>query len=322
MTSSSNPPPPTVPPYHNSLPPSTSSFFLSSPPSSSSILPQNRSPKPSKPALQPRSLPPEISIEPCTTQTQLHALKRINSLLLPIRYPDKFYTEILTNEDVASLTKVAVWREKKKETVGNKAKRKREEIWEERDGSGHSSEQEATTTARNPPNSGKVIGGIRCRLDAPTSPSPSPSTCPPPHPTGGPSIYIQTLTLLSAHRQRSIAHTLLHSVIRTGIRNHGATSIYAHVWEMNTEALEWYVKRGFRVGEVRDGYYRRLRPGGARVVWRGLGVGEWLAEDLGRKVGVGAEERTANGGGGGEDEDGGGRVEDVGGDEGEGDVRL
>lgn len=42
--------------------------------------------------------------------------------------------------------------------------------------------------------------------------------------------------------------------------------VWAHVWEASEEALEWYVKRGFSVEEGVVGYYRRLRPGGARVV--------------------------------------------------------
>lgn len=41
----------------------------------------------------------------------------------------------------------------------------------------------------------------------------------------------------------------------------------AHVHEVNEEALEWYIARGFHVQEgVIENYYRRLRPTGARVV--------------------------------------------------------
>lgn len=55
------------------------------------------------------------------------------------------------------------------------------------------------------------------------------------------------------------------------------TSVYAHVWEANEEALEWYRRRGFVVGERVEGYYRRLKPQGARVVRRRVGgVGDWL----------------------------------------------
>ena len=64
------------------------------------------------------------------------------------------------------------------------------------------------------------------------------------------------------------------------------TAVYAHVWEANTDALEWYVKRGFEVEKgVVEGYYRKLRPAGARVVRRRLGVADYL----GVKDGVGNE---------------------------------
>ena len=49
------------------------------------------------------------------------------------------------------------------------------------------------------------------------------------------------------------------------------------MWEANEEALEWYVKRGFEVGtDVVEGYYRKLRPSGARVVKRKVVVTDWV----------------------------------------------
>lgn len=74
------------------------------------------------------------------------------------------------------------------------------------------------------------------------------------------------------------------------------TEVYAHVWEANEEALEWYVRRGFEVQGVVEGYYTKLRPGGARVVRRRVGVGDWVrvqgmagAEGVGIKGGEGDE---------------------------------
>ncbi len=64
------------------------------------------------------------------------------------------------------------------------------------------------------------------------------------------------------------------------------TGVYAHVWEANGEALEWYAKRGFEAGEVDRGYYRRLKPDGARVVRRRVGVRDYLGVG-GRVWGVG-----------------------------------
>ena len=61
------------------------------------------------------------------------------------------------------------------------------------------------------------------------------------------------------------------------------------MWEANTDALEWYEKRGFEVEKgVVEGYYRKLRPTGARVVRRRLGVGNYLGvkvEEVGGKAG-------------------------------------
>ena len=49
-------------------------------------------------------------------------------------------------------------------------------------------------------------------------------------------------------------------------------AVGAHVWEANKDGLEWYRKRGFReVGREND-YYRRLKPSGAVVVQRDVGV--------------------------------------------------
>jgi hypothetical protein len=43
--------------------------------------------------------------------------------------------------------------------------------------------------------------------------------------------------------------------------------VTAHVHETNDEGLRWYVARGFHVEDgVVKGYYRRLNPGGARIV--------------------------------------------------------
>ena len=139
---------------------------------------------------------------------------------------------------------------------------------------------------------GTVIGGIRCRLER-VQPASLPCPCAAParaalesSPSGFPSsstttattqIYIQTLTLLAPYRNLSIASALLGAIVEAGIAQYGATSIYAHVWEANDEALDWYRRRGFEIGELVLGYYRRLKPDGARLVRRRLGVQDFLA---------------------------------------------
>ena len=137
-----------------------------------------------------------------------------------------------------------------------------------------------------------VIGGIQCRLEplpgvpAGVSSSVGSAGAPQqqqqqqqqqPH-----NLYIQTLAVLAPYRSLGIATALLDAVVSTALthyacRDVNVKEIYAHVWEANEEALEWYVKRGFEVGEeVVEGYYRKLRPSGARVVRRKVGVGDWV----------------------------------------------
>ena len=48
------------------------------------------------------------------------------------------------------------------------------------------------------------------------------------------------------------------------------TAVCAHVWEVNDGGLGWYCKQGFETGELLKGYYRKLRPDGARLVRRGV----------------------------------------------------
>ncbi|RPB01808.1 hypothetical protein L873DRAFT_1834525 [Choiromyces venosus 120613-1] len=101
------------------------------------------------------------------------------------------------------------------------------------------------------------IGAIRCRLE----------------PCG--KLYVMTLCTLSPYRGLGVAGRLLDAVIGPGVKE-----VYAHVWEMNGEGIGWYCRRGFEVGGLVEGYYRRLRPGGARVVRRRVGVGEWVGREV------------------------------------------
>lgn len=120
---------------------------------------------------------------------------------------------------------------------------------------------------------GQVVGGIRCRLeDAAVAAADSQVS-----PAAKKQLYVQTLGVLSPYRTLGVASALLEEVVEVGMREFGIGAVYAHVWEANTEALEWYVRRGFRVEEALvEGYYRRLRPAGARVVRRLVGVGDYI----------------------------------------------
>ena len=168
-------------------------------------------------------LPPQVTITPLAAH-HIPPLKRINSLLLPIRYPDSFYANLLTPTSPtispATLNFVAEW----------------------------------TAPAAAP----KVIGGVLARLQYPL-------------PADPPELYILTLALLAPYRHLGIATALLAALLAASVPAYVPASVSAHVWERNEDALEWYRARGFEVGDVVEGgYYKRLRPGGARVVRRPL----------------------------------------------------
>lgn len=218
-------------------------------------------------------LSPNITIKP-TTPATLPSFRRVITLLLPIRYSDKFYKESISDPTSSSLSHVALWREKPRP-----GKRKRS-----------SSPQSSTADSSSPPKttpeppSPIVVAGIQCRLE----PVPSPNET-------EQHLYIETLGVLSPYRGLGIATHLLNTITATIIQHHKhVTEIYAHVWEANEEALGWYLRRGFVVEkEVVEGYYRRLRPGAARVVRRRVGVGDYLAvrRERGRGSGIGDMEK-------------------------------
>ncbi|KAL9086799.1 MAG: hypothetical protein Q9165_006946 [Trypethelium subeluteriae] len=203
--------------------------------------------KSSSPIISPRTifsqiktLPPNVSLVPVTSQT-LPAFQRLNALLLPIPYPQNFYSEILSDELTASITLLALWHDL-------------------------------------PSDAGTVVGGIRCRLlspprSTPRLPSPPPSSSPSEslqkwweqQRQVPPILYLSTLSVLAPYRRHGIASHLLKTLLVRAVADHGIEEVQAHVWEANEDALEWYEGRGFVRVEFEDGYYPRLRPTGA---WR------------------------------------------------------
>lgn len=103
----------------------------------------------------------------------------------------------------------------------------------------------------------KPVGWIRCRLE----PFPNPE-----NPVYQ-QVYIQALGVLAPYRGMGLATALLDAIISS---RSGARSIYAHVWETNEDALEWYDKRGFQRVLLVPQYYRRLTPSGAWIVRKDL----------------------------------------------------
>jgi ribosomal protein S18 acetylase RimI-like enzyme len=80
---------------------------------------------------------------------------------------------------------------------------------------------------------------------------------------------------------------LLQAVVRKAVELHSVKSVVAHVWEANDEGLEWYKKRNFEILGKEGSYYRKLKPQGAFLVKKLIGVGDLLGS-------FAAEEKTTN----------------------------
>ena len=202
----------------------------------------------------PPSLPSGATIVPLAEQ-HIPALRRINSLLLPVAYPDSFYAKALEPLVSGLFSRAILWQD---------------------------SDNDAP----------KVVGGLICRLEPnpflDAQGQPLLRLPPPPHktkPTDDPlitpyfAIYIQSLVLLSPYRSLGLAAAALEHIIASASlfpatgSNIDTRTIYAHVWTENEEGLKWYEARGFaREGrEPVKGYYFKLRPDTAWVVRRHIG---------------------------------------------------
>ncbi|RAH66785.1 GNAT family N-acetyltransferase [Aspergillus aculeatinus CBS 121060] len=211
---------------------------------------------------------PHVTVEVVST-AHIPSLTRITGLLLPIRYPNSFYTATVTDPVIASLSRVAIYHDHPVAAAP-------------------ASTAPSSSTNLKAPTTGtdKVIGGIRCRLER--LPSTAAKFLQARHhsqqqePTN---LYIQTLHLLSPYRGCGVAASLLNSLLYTSslpsassnleappqvsdlVRHYNIRTVTAHVHEANEDGLKWYLARGFQLEDgVVENYYRRLRPSGARIV--------------------------------------------------------
>ncbi|KAJ4356285.1 uncharacterized protein N0V89_004316 [Didymosphaeria variabile] len=105
----------------------------------------------------------------------------------------------------------------------------------------------------------RLVGAIRCRI--------LPSA----------NLYISTISLLAPYRSHGVATHLLQRIVAKAVEVHGVRCVTAHVWEANEDGLEWYKKRGFEIIGKEDAYYHKLKPQGAFLVRKWIGVADLLA---------------------------------------------
>lgn len=167
-----------------------------------------------------QSLPSNVTI--CqVSQDLIQPFRRLNTLLLPIPYQDKFYKETLEDPVIASLTFAALWTDAPAPCV-------------------------PTQSGKKP--TGRLVGAIRGRL------------VPALNPGDRPQLYIATLGTLAPYRSHSIASSLLELITFRGIELYNVDCVTAHVWEAQDDVMEWYKKRDFEVVRKMPGYYKRLNP--------------------------------------------------------------
>ncbi|KAL7270178.1 hypothetical protein RUND412_007118 [Rhizina undulata] len=188
--------------------------------------------------MTPRPSNPHLTLHTPTAST-LPSLQRLNTLLLPVSYPAIFYSQVLSDPVTARLTKLLYY--DSTPIAGVRCRL----------------ENSLTVSAANPPDPETKTEAENENVEAKTK------------------VYIMTLCTLSPYRRLGAGSLLLDSILSEAV-DLGATEVYAHVWEANDGALEWYAKRGFTVGALVEGYYRRLKPAGARVVVRTVGIGDFL----------------------------------------------
>lgn len=99
---------------------------------------------------------------------------------------------------------------------------------------------------------GAVVGAVGCRLEAAP---------------GGPRRAIMTLGVLAPYRGGGIGSALLRRALAACAEvAPEAAEAYLHVQQGNDDALRFYARHGFEVGETVENYYRRIDPPHAVVL--------------------------------------------------------
>ncbi|KAK2600764.1 hypothetical protein N8I77_010273 [Diaporthe amygdali] len=190
---------------------------------------------------------PSATIVP-VTEAHIPALRRINALLLPVNYTDSFYKAILDPAQSGLFSRAILFRDD------------------------------------DPAAAPKVVGGLVCRLEPspfdPATGAYSPDLARRAHARVSPPdsrvLYVQSLGLLAPYRGLGLAAAAVEGVLdaaRTVAADHRGNGlnirwVYAHVWTENTDALQWYARRGFETDTRLEGYYFKLQPGSAWVMKR------------------------------------------------------
>lgn len=91
-----------------------------------------------------------------------------------------------------------------------------------------------------------MVGGITCRIEI--------------APDGSKQLYIMTLSVLKPYRHHGIATQLLGYILELASARGDIKMATLHVWEANTEAKQFYERRGFRFVSRLENHYPDMDP--------------------------------------------------------------
>jgi N-alpha-acetyltransferase 50 len=196
---------------------------------------------PSSPPPAPTRTPhPNITLSPILP-SHIPSLRHLTARLLPVRYPDSFYTPLSDPLSSGAFSRVLLWTDNPSDA----------------DDDGSSTSKKST-----------VIGGLVCRPASTFQARPGTAVDMIPD-----ALYIQSLVLQEPYRGLGLAAHMLYEICRLAATAADprlrCRTVCAHVWTENPDGMAWYTARGFtRVEPVVPEYYRQLRPGSAWIVRR------------------------------------------------------
>ncbi|KAL8387143.1 hypothetical protein RB595_010125 [Gaeumannomyces hyphopodioides] len=201
---------------------------------------------------------PQATVAP-VAEAHVTPLRRINSLLLCVNYPDSFYARVLDPAGSGLFSRVILWSDEGEppKVIGSLIARLEPSPFAAGEDNNNSNNSNSNS------NGTQQQGRQQQRRYA---------------------LYVQSLTLLSPFRSLGLAAAALDAVVAhaDAVNAPGAAAaaagwrisdLFAHVWTDNDDGLRWYAARGFAraAGEPVKGYYLKLRPDTAWVVRRPLG---------------------------------------------------
>jgi N-alpha-acetyltransferase 50 len=209
----------------------------------------------SLPGLHGAADPPLPVVWSALTEQNVGDLRRLNAAVFPVRYNDKFYRDALAAPpDLIRLAYVG------NILAGTVCCRLEESDAGEEEGPSPPHPPHAP----QPTTSAATLMALNVARSG-DGPPRRPRT------PGAAKLYIMTLGVLAAYRERGVGGQLIRHVMNTAQHSPdaaGVTEVYLHVQVGNDDALSFYSHHGFSVKTRLVNYYRKIHPADCFYVHR------------------------------------------------------